>query len=112
MKYLLIVIMLLPLFSMGQETEVRVKDIPNVFTPNNDGENDVFIIPNLPDGAIVSIYNRWGNIMAEWDTPSGFWDGTVEGKRKKKELAPAGVYYYLIKFADEKTQKGNVTLLR
>jgi len=41
-------------------TDCEVAEIPNIFTPNNDGKNDELIIENLMNGSVVSIYNRWG----------------------------------------------------
>ena len=72
--------------------------IPNVFTPNGDGSNDVFTIyqPYATDMHIW-IYDRWGVLVYEWTGLTGFWDGTymVNGKP-----VPDGVYYYIADFAD------------
>lgn len=69
-------------------------DIPNMFTPNSDGKNDVFMIPNLavtnPD-CRVTIINRFGNVLFEsigYQTP---WDGRYKG-----EPVPMGTYFYEI----------------
>ena len=63
--------------------------IPNIFTPNNDGFNDIFKI--TPTNAIdfeVVIYNRWGQMVFSWNSPSGYWDGKnqlgFEGLEKQK----------------------------
>ena len=66
--------------------------IPNVFTPNNDDLNDIFI-PNLSDCAdiqLFAVYNRWGEKMFETNENKG-WDGYYKNK-----LAPAGAYVYLL----------------
>jgi gliding motility-associated-like protein len=65
--------------------------LPNVFSPNGDGINDLFTESN----GIVSIekmevYNRWGNLMLE-NQNSLMWDGTCNGKN-----CPEGVYYIII----------------
>ena len=78
--------------------------LPNVFTPNRDGENDLLQI-NFSFKEIV-IYNRWGKEVFNGDSNS-FWDGkTKEGKE-----VPEGVYYYIIT-ANEGVYKGYVQLLR
>ncbi|MCG3165886.1 MAG: hypothetical protein POELPBGB_01661 [Bacteroidia bacterium] len=82
--------------------------IPNVFSPNNDGVNDVFEIENLAQGAEVSIYNRWGALVAEWNTPNGSWDGRMKGGGE----ASAGVYYYIVILPDGERRKGFVELIR
>jgi len=71
--------------------------IPNVFTPNGDGTNDAFIITN---GGMKSvhciIYDRWGVLIYEWDSPLGYWDGrTTSGKE-----AVDGVYYWTADMVD------------
>lgn len=87
---------------------------PNIFTPNYDGENDVFHFPN--QGLIelkCEIYNRWGLKLYQWDDINGSWDGkTTSGKD-----SPDGVYYYLVSFKKQNSElwerhKGFVTLLR
>jgi gliding motility-associated-like protein len=72
--------------------------IPNVFTPNADGSNDVFTIymPYATD-MHVWIYNRWGELVHEWDGLAGSWDGTYFGNGKP---VPDGVYYYIMHISD------------
>ncbi|MFT4031223.1 MAG: gliding motility-associated C-terminal domain-containing protein [Siphonobacter sp.] len=81
---------------------------PNVFTPNDDGKNDTFMIENMPlDNCIerfefVEIYNRWGKPVYR-DTNRDFkWAG---------KHFPAGQYYYTLHFTKH-TYKGIITLLR
>ncbi len=88
--------------------------VPNAFTPNQDGLNDVFrIIKTLNIERVydVFVFNRWGNKVFEGHNSSVFWDGTVDG-----DLADLGVYVYIIRAVtrdgDEITETGNVTLLR
>jgi gliding motility-associated-like protein len=67
--------------------------IPNVFSPNGDGSNEVFKITSTGLQSIdVSIYNRWGKKVAEWSgSPDSGWDGKgVED----------GVYYYVLNATD------------
>ncbi|MCB0478032.1 MAG: gliding motility-associated C-terminal domain-containing protein [Crocinitomicaceae bacterium] len=52
-------------------------ETPNVFTPNNDGENDLFFFPS--DGLSelnATFLNRWGNKVYEFTSPTDQWDGT------------------------------------
>lgn len=85
--------------------------LPNIFTPNDDGLNDVFLpiqIGSCEDNYGMFIYNRWGQIV--WSVeglPLAAWDGyTTDGKQ-----APEGTYYYIVTTATE-VFKGHVTLLR
>ena len=75
---------------------IDLSNIPNTFTPNRDGVNDYWTIPNLHlfPRARVSIFNRNGNKVYE-ATGTIRWDGTSNGK----EL-PAGVYYYILDLRD------------
>ncbi|MDE7374374.1 MAG: gliding motility-associated C-terminal domain-containing protein, partial [Odoribacter sp.] len=67
-------------------------DVPNVFTPNGDGKNDVFMVMALSvehfHGVIL---NRLGRKVYEWSDPNGGWDGRINGK-----YATPGTYYYII----------------
>ncbi|MFO7868834.1 MAG: PKD domain-containing protein [Bacteroidales bacterium] len=79
------------------------KDIllPNVFTPNNDGINDIY----LEDMEIeLQIVNRWGQ---ELYSGTNGWDGTYNG-----EKVSAGTYFYIITLPDGTIKKGPVTVLR
>jgi gliding motility-associated-like protein len=93
--------------------------IPNAFSPNKDGVNDVFMVRGNAATTTIEkfvIYNRWGNKVFDAsdilpnDAAAG-WDGTYKG-----EIAPVEVYGYQVvaKFKDgsKKTLKGNVTLLK
>jgi gliding motility-associated-like protein len=89
-----------------------VINIPNVFTPNGDGANDVFFISATNVSSVrVTIVNRWGNLMNSYEDINGKWDGTVSGNE-----ASEGVYFftYTIKGINgkEMTGHGNITLKR
>lgn len=92
--------------------------MPNTFSPNNDGQNDVF----YPRGSglfrikSLLIFNRWGEIVFERrefnpNDRSAGWDGTYKGKP-----ASSDVYVYMLEILCENNTviplKGNVTLLR
>lgn len=71
--------------------------VPNVFTPNNDGWNDVFDVRTSDVGPFkISIYNRWGNLIFENSSPQISWDGTNASGTQ----AAAGTYYYVISKAE------------
>ena len=73
--------------------------LPNAFTPNDDGLNDLFGPGNTychPDFREFrfSIFNRWGQMVFETVNPGEKWDGTFNGT--KQEM---GVYYYILSYA-------------
>ncbi len=91
-------------------------NIPNIFTPNGDGNNDYFLPRQLLSMSVtefdMQIFNRWGEVIFKTDAINGRgWDGKVNG-----EFQPTGVYVYLIKvkFANGTVEnyQGNVTMLR
>lgn len=85
---------------------------PNVFTPNNDGNNDVFYIkgPNITSFDI-SIYDRWGKVIYVSKVMSEGWDGIIDGKP-----AVEGTYMYRVTgkgdTGDEIKLNGSVNLIR
>ena len=88
--------------------------VPNSFTPNGDGQNDLFM-PISEGGNIVSVevFSRWGEVLFQSKNVSNpMWDGT-----NGKTVCPDGTYYYVVKYripktGEEGTQSGYVTLLR
>ncbi len=87
--------------------------IPNAFSPNGDGINDIyrFNIRGIKDIIDFSIYDRWGKQVYNGSDKDSGWDGTYRG-----EPLPLGVYVYalqMVNFFDEPMlEKGNVTLIR
>ncbi|MGZ3754072.1 MAG: T9SS type B sorting domain-containing protein [Mucilaginibacter sp.] len=77
-------------------------NIPNIFTPNNDGLNDVFKIKGLESypGSQLTIFNRWGNEVYRADNYLNNWDGG--------NLAE-GTYYYIL---NRKEHSGAITPLK
>lgn len=54
--------------------------VPNTFTPNNDGINDVFRVEGIDlRGFRLEVHNRWGELVFSTDDPNRFWDGSVQG---------------------------------
>ena len=98
--------------------------IPNVFTPNGDNKNDVFIIDTKGTytNVIMIIYNRWGRRIYECGPENNVnacvWDGT----KNNGQLASDGTYFYVVTLndkdgnpvqeTDDLTLKGTVTLIR
>jgi gliding motility-associated-like protein len=88
-------------------------DIPNSFTPNDDGFNDFWSIPDLIpyDRARLLIYDRWGQVVYRSTGYPKPWDGNRNGK-----AVPEGAYYYTIDLNDEglnlPTITGSITLVR
>ncbi len=66
--------------------------IPNIFTPNGDGTNDLFTVKcrNI-ESYEIEIYNRWGTKLYQSVDISTAWDGTHKGIK-----CTSGVYYYSI----------------
>jgi gliding motility-associated-like protein len=87
--------------------------IPNVFTPNGDGENDVFAVGGVNMETVnVELFNRWGQKVFSWVTVNGYWDGrTLAGSE-----SPAGTYFYVINAVgadgQQYNKKGSVSLAR
>ncbi len=92
--------------------------VPNTFSPNNDGSNDVFYPrgTGIDRAKILRIFNRWGEIIFErYDFPvniaSNGWDGTWKGKK-----ANADVYIYQLEVYCQNgeliSSTGNITLIR
>jgi gliding motility-associated-like protein len=92
----------------------RSLHMPNAFTPNGDGKNDLFRIP--PSTTIqlkrFSVYNRWGALVFSTNSSSEGWDGRVNGRF----VAP-GTYIWDIAYVDPLTGRpreasGTVALIR
>jgi gliding motility-associated-like protein len=83
--------------------------IPNIFTPNGDGKNDVFYIPGVcpDDNYSLQIFDRWGNTMFSTQQRNNVWDG----KTPNGTDATDGVYYFIVNIS-KTTYKGFVNLIR
>jgi len=89
----------------------------NVFTPNDDGVNDRWVLPyaDLFENLEIKVFNRWGAIVwsAKGSEAARGWDG----KNKNGKDLPVGTYYYVINFNVEGTSKwkpvsGSITIVR
>lgn len=87
--------------------------VPNAFTPNNDGKNDILYVRGqlIASIKIFRIYNRWGELIFETDDINTGWDGTFKGQNMN-----SGVYVYYVEAicidGKETLKKGNVTLIK
>jgi gliding motility-associated-like protein len=93
--------------------EASIDSIPNVFTPNGDDVNDVFLIKGTGfESMQCDIYNRWGIKVATISRVGEGWDGRTTSGQEAVE----GVYYYIVsaKGTDGKefSRKGFIQLLR
>jgi gliding motility-associated-like protein len=90
-------------------------DIPNLFSPNNDGQSDVFRIGGLQDfpNFKLIIFDRWGseiyNYSNNGSTSPQWWDGTKDG-----DPVIEGVYFYELDYNDgvTKPKTGFIQLIR
>lgn len=86
--------------------------IPNAFTPNNDGKNDVFLVYGTTIASVkMNIYTQWGQLIYQVDSTTTGWDGTYRGVAQ-----PSGVYVYMVEVISldgtKVMKKGTVTLIR
>ena len=86
--------------------------VPNTFTPNGDGQNDVlFVRGNELTELYFAVYNRWGEMVFETTDITKGWDGIFKGM----QVDPAVFAWYLkakCYSGNELEKKGNVTLIR
>jgi gliding motility-associated-like protein len=81
-------------------TEATIS-IPNIFTPNSDGLNDLFVITSEGLKTMEgSIFDRWGLKLHSWSGIGGGWDGKGKGGKSVSN----GVYYYIISTSDFKNE--------
>ena len=94
--------------------------VPNIFSPNNDGINDLFRFFVRPEEIVSKVHqmrivDRWGGVMYEVNEQElsslVYWDGKYNGKK-----ASPGIYTYFIELelynGDPYLLQGNVTLIR
>jgi gliding motility-associated-like protein len=91
--------------------------IPNSFTPDYDGINDVWQIQGRGFqglGFELLIFNRWGDVIFESKDPFAAWTGSVHNGQT---FAPDGVYFYRVKIRDVQFDvnhlyEGHIVLVR
>ena len=90
--------------------------IPNSFTPNGDGFNDIFIPKGMritEDQYSFRVFDRWGSQIFETSSPTIGWDGRVNNGN----IAPIGVYIWRISTVNQNTKRklkynGSVTIIK
>jgi len=84
--------------------------LPNVFSPNNDGINDVYLplMTSYVEKVDMKIFNRWGGLVFETEDPKINWDGKITGTDK---LVTTGVYYYICDVYENRLSGLEVTSL-
>lgn len=97
-------------FEVGEDAQC---DIPSIFTPNNDGINDFFVVPCLldsdefPNNQVI-IFNQWGDEVYHSEGPyKGTWRGTFNG-----EDVPAGTYFYIVDFGNGTPPKSGYVVIQ
>ena len=85
-------------------------EIPTIFSPNNDGINDEFIVPCLSTDKfpnnVVSIFNQWGDEVFRQAQYQNDWQGTYKG-----EDLPSGTYFWVIDLGDGTTPTSGFLIL-
>lgn len=86
--------------------------IPNAFTPNDDGVNDVFYIPNIDFARFeFSVFDRWGNRVYNTNQCTFRWDGKTSGKS-----VPSGIYVFVLNASNGKDavikRSGTISIVR
>lgn len=86
--------------------------IPNIFTPNGDGVNDLFIVSGNFKELKGTIINRWGNTVYNWNGVNNSWDGRTKSSAEASE----GTYFYVFEAIDAEgastIYKGSFVLAR
>ena len=84
--------------------------VPDVFTPNGDGKNDLFVIKGITGRVVkLTVFNRWGNLVYEADAYDNTWNGTpnVSALIIGNSKLPQGTYFFIAEFEDGKTKTIN-----
>jgi gliding motility-associated-like protein len=87
-------------------TKYVVKDlilnIPEGFSPNNDGVHDFFVIIKPLNTTIdLEVFNRWGNVVFSSNNYNNDWNGKGTGNFAGQDLVDGG-YYYTLRAVDDK----------
>jgi gliding motility-associated-like protein len=87
--------------------------LPNIFTPNNDGLNDKFMVRSkvLTNLSYFRVFDQWGQMVYETKNVNDGWDGTIKG-----QPAPVAVYVCMLggecNNGSDVTKSSNITLIR
>ena len=81
--------------------------VPNVFTPNGDGLNEVFeVVGGERAGFSMEIFNRWGELLFGTNDPDQGWNGKYNGGD-----APDGTYVYVVRHSAICGERGSVNTI-
>ncbi len=89
--------------------------VPNAFTPDGDGRNDVFSVQGtgiIAHGFNFMIFNRWGERIFDTTDPTASWDGTLNGSVVKSDVYVWKVTAYFFNSIEPFEATGHVTLLK
>jgi gliding motility-associated-like protein len=97
-------------YSLSNFCEIEVRSdiwVPNAFTPNNDGTNDIFApcFYFIPEEYLMLIYDRYGTVVFTSKNPGLGWNGRINGNN----FAPEGVYIYHVQYSSYNGQKNSQT---
>ncbi|CAN5818712.1 hypothetical protein BH11BAC7_BH11BAC7_12280 [soil metagenome] len=86
--------------------------IPNAFSPNGDGQNDILLVRGYNIAAMhLLIYDRWGGLMFESNDQANGWDGTFKGQAVSTAVF-AYSFQATLANGSEIMKKGNISLIR
>lgn len=71
--------------------------LPNVFSPNQDGINEVYAIENLPEGSTLEVFNRWGSLVFKQAPYQNNWPGNAPNGNPLAD----GVYFAILSYQDQ-----------
>ncbi len=87
--------------------KIFVLDFPKVFSPNNDGINDVWRIKNLTKPALIAIYDRFGKLLYQFENNADGWNGTFN-----QQVLPADDYWFTLTLEKNRLIKNHFALKR
>lgn len=89
--------------------DIFVRSYPVFFTPNNDGKNDFWRLKDFPNVSYtIFIYSRFGQIIKEIKSTTGFWDGNLNGK----PMSSSDYWFKVVVTDTGEVLQGNFSLLR
>jgi gliding motility-associated-like protein len=71
--------------------------LPNVFSPNQDGVNEVYTIENLPENSTLEVFNRWGGLVFSQAPYQNNWPGNAPNGQPVAD----GVYFAILTYQDQ-----------
>lgn len=88
---------------------LEAADIPNAFSPNGDGINDVWVIRTIDSypNHTLRVFDRQGNLIREWTDYQNDWDGSVDGTPGNR-----ATYFYILLSDDQMVARGSVSVIK